>query len=88
MRGIFVALATVSLTACVAGGGTPVPTDVCGAENMQALVGQPEAALKGSVFTGPVRILHPNDAATMAYSGDRINFVIDANGVISRVYCG
>jgi hypothetical protein len=88
MRGIFVALATVSLTACVAGGGTSVPTDVCGAANMQSFVGQPESALKGSSFTGPVRILHPNDAATMDYSGGRINFVIDANGVISRVYCG
>ena len=88
MRGIFVALTSVTLSACVAGGGTPVPTDVCGAENMQALVGQPEAALKGSVFNGPVSIIHPNDAVTMDYSGARINFVIDAKGTISRVYCG
>lgn len=82
-------LGLAPLSACVtAGGPTAVPSETCGAQTMQSFVGQPERALSGATFNGPVRILHPNDAVTMDYSGARLNFAIDDRGIITRVYCG
>lgn len=35
-----------------------------------------------------VRILHPNDPATMDYSPERLNVIIDSNDIVTEVNCG
>ena len=35
-----------------------------------------------------VRILGPNDAATMDYRGDRLNVMVDSQRVITKLTCG
>jgi len=35
-----------------------------------------------------VRILHPNDPATMDFSPDRLNVIIDKNDIVTEVKCG
>lgn len=35
-----------------------------------------------------VRVLGPNDAATMDYRGDRLNIMVDGQRVITRLNCG
>lgn len=35
-----------------------------------------------------VRVLGPNDAATMDYRGDRLNIMVDGQRVITKLTCG
>ena len=39
-------------------------------------------------FTGPVRVIGPNQAVTMDFNPERINLETDAVGIITRVFCG
>ncbi|NKX44923.1 hypothetical protein HCU73_10005 [Roseibacterium sp. KMU-115] len=78
------------------GGGTgmrePQPPidgpDTCGAAAFVELVGQPAAALEGLSFDGPVRVIGPRQAVTMDFLPQRINFLVDDAGVITRIRCG
>ena len=70
--------------------GMDAPTD-----NMQEsclkpmeLIGQPRNAIDLSVFKNTVRVLGPNDAATMDYSPQRTNILTDKQGIITAIRCG
>jgi hypothetical protein len=60
----------------------------CDVDNLAHLVGLPRRALDGTSFEGPVRWLAPGSMMTMDFSPDRVNFELDADDIITRIYCG
>ena len=80
--------------------GTPgaiqvVAGDACGASSLsRSLVGQPRRLAEQVQFLLPsgqpatVRVLGPNDAATMDYNPERANVRVDAAGTVTSVDCG
>ena len=79
------------LAACVQPGPELPPVgavDACRASEHRDLWGQSRDRVAGRSFVGQVRVLGPNDAATMDFQTTRINFATDARGTISRVSCG
>ena len=69
------------------------PAAVCNAEGLQALVGQQATETVTAQATADsgatsVRVLGPNDAATMDFREDRLNIHTDDAGVIERIGCG
>lgn len=83
----------VLLAGCAATGpSTGLPplgaADTCGASVASRFVGQPESALVGVEFEGPVRIVGPNDAVTLDYNPERLTITLDGNGRIARASCG
>lgn len=79
---------TVLLAACQPGGPDGVGPSSCGADALQALVGQPTSVLQTMKFGSQTRILRPGTAVTMDYRPDRLNIEIDAAERIVRVQCG
>jgi hypothetical protein len=70
---------------------TPVadaPSNSCGAEEMSHLMGLQRAQLETIAFSQPHRILGPDDAMTMDFRGDRVNFALDESGTVTRIFCG
>ena len=69
------------------------PAAVCNADSLQALVGQQATETVTAQATADsgatsVRVLGPNDAATMDFREDRLNIHTDDAGVIERIGCG
>lgn len=64
------------------------PPDTCYSEQLRKYVGQDAGVLSGLVFAQPVRILWPETPVTEDYSPARLNFDVNAAGVITRVWCG
>ena len=62
--------------------------DACGANALQALVGQPAAVLEGIEFGVTTRVIRPGTVVTLDYSPSRLNIEINGAEVISRVACG
>lgn len=62
--------------------------DVCGATELQHLVGKPETTLHMMKFAVETRTIQHNSAVTMDHRPDRLNFLIGEDGNIARVYCG
>ncbi|MGE9551921.1 I78 family peptidase inhibitor [Erwinia amylovora] len=62
--------------------------DRCGASEYQQYVGQPLSSIDGIRFQHPARAVPYNSAVTMDFNLNRLNFMGDAQGKISRVYCG
>ena len=60
----------------------------CPAPQLQGLVGQSASTLQTMRFGSEVRIIRPRTPITQDYSESRLNITIDANELISRVYCG
>ncbi len=61
----------------------------CGAEALQPLVGQPEAALDTSVLPDVLRVIRPGgDAVTLDFNPARLNVELDASGTITDLHCG
>ncbi len=54
----------------------------------QELIGQHKSVVNTMLFKHPVRVLGPDDAATMDYQPLRTNILYDKNGVIFEVRCG
>jgi hypothetical protein len=80
--------AALALAACMP---TEVPApleDACGASGLNDFIGQGEDALAATTFPGPVRVIRPGQAITMDYSPARLNFDLDAQGRIVRIWCG
>ena len=74
------------LGACT--GPAPVPSDDgCGAAKFAGSLGQPASEI-ALPTDRPVRVLGPNDMATMDYVEERINFETDSLGLVVRVTCG
>ena len=60
---------------------------------MQSLVGQTYTDALGKqaqedAGANQVRVLKPNDVATMEFLGDRLNIEVDAKGAVSGARCG
>ncbi|MGY1410724.1 MULTISPECIES: I78 family peptidase inhibitor [unclassified Luteimonas] len=69
------------------------PEAICNADGLQALVGQQATetvTAKATADSGAtsVRVLGPDDAATMDFREDRLNIHTDAAGVIQSLNCG
>lgn len=68
----------------------PVPdSGACGADALAAeFVGRDASALFATTFAIPVRFIRPGDPITEDFNPSRANFDIDANEVVTRVWCG
>lgn len=93
MRRVLIAAAGCGVLAACQPAAEPPPalpdmTAQCGAERLQSLIGQPEAALKTRDRKGPVRVLRPGMAATMDFRHDRLNVLLDKSGTIIELTCG
>lgn len=62
--------------------------DRCGASQYQQYVGNPLTAVESLRFEHAVRVIPYNSAVTMDFNLNRINFMGDQQGNITRVYCG
>lgn len=62
--------------------------DACGATALASLVGTAAAAHDFSDPDRPHRVIPPNAAVTMDHRPDRLNVDVDADGVITRLWCG
>ncbi|MEQ8900879.1 MAG: I78 family peptidase inhibitor [Roseovarius sp.] len=80
---------TLALAACKADQSPPPDqAESCGAEALQHLVGQPQAALEDETISAPTRILPPGAMRTMDHRPERLNVDIDDTGTILRLWCG
>lgn len=61
---------------------------MCGAADLQRLVGQDRALAEMLVLDGPMRTYGAGDAVTMEIRPERINFLIDENDKIAEIVCG
>ena len=83
--------AALTLGACVEGGAIPpvAPAeDTCGAAGFQDLVGQDVLPVLATTFTTPIRIIRPDEAVTMDFMAERLNFRVDRNEIVQSVTCG
>ena len=89
----FVSVICAILTGCGTTELIPPPAfpeesyDTCGGSQYADLIGQPDYALEKVLILDEVRILRPGDIVTMEYRMRRLNFEIDENGIIDRIYC-
>ncbi|MCU5771201.1 I78 family peptidase inhibitor [Erwiniaceae bacterium BAC15a-03b] len=87
--------AVFALTACntapkhdAAAQPVDAENDRCGASQYQSYIGKPLSSLDTVKFANPVRAIPHNSAVTMDFNLNRLNFMGDASGNISSVYCG
>lgn len=66
----------------------PDLTDACGASGFAGLVGQSGEIAEMLELEQTTRVIRPGTIVTRDYRLDRINFDIDDEGTITRVYCG
>ncbi len=89
-----VVIAGLCLTsACMAQDKTPIndtpPSELaCGDRSWEGLVGQDAEGLNHGILPKRTRIIRPLSAITMDHLPNRLNLVTDAEGVITRTYCG
>ncbi|NHB77905.1 I78 family peptidase inhibitor [Rhodobacter calidifons] len=74
------------LTGCVA--AEEPDHDACGADGMQALVGQSRDVLAGMALPSGTRLITPGMAITEDYSARRLNIDLGPDGRIRRLWCG
>lgn len=70
--------------------GTGLPTaaeDNCNANQYGALIGEDATALERILLLGQVRVIRPNQAVTMDFRPDRINFYVGADNRIKSISC-
>ncbi len=63
-------------------------TDSCGATGLLGLVGQSGDIARMLVLDQAARVIPLGTPITRDFRLDRINFDLDAEGAISRVWCG
>ena len=95
LKQLIPAIALLTLAACEPGpappSGPPLPppdADSCGAATHADLVGQDVTALERVLILGQVRVIRPGDTITLDFRPERINFEIDAEDRIARIFCG
>ena len=85
-------LSAATLAGCVqiAGttGGGPEEGGTCGAAGYHHLVGEDRSVAEELRLVQPHRIYGEDEAVTMDYDPDRLNFVIGGDGNIAEVRCG
>ena len=82
-------VAALALAACVDApqpGGNAQST--CGADRLQAYVGQPVSLLPNTDPSVTRRIIRPGDAVTEDFSLQRLNVRLDAQDRITSLTCG
>lgn len=62
--------------------------DRCGASDYQQYVGKSLSAIEDLRFEHPARAIPYNSTVTMDFNLNRLNFMGDDLGNITRVYCG
>lgn len=62
--------------------------DRCGASEYQQYVGQPLSSIDDIRFEHPARAVPYDASVSMDFNLNRLNFMGDSQGKISRVYCG
>ena len=62
--------------------------DTCNAAPYLGLIGQDATALERILIMRPVRVIRPGDLVTKDFRQERINFRINAAGMISDIDCG
>lgn len=90
MRLVAPTLALVLLAACQPEKPDQAPdmSASCGAQDLQALTGQPLAQFQGHPDAEAIRVIAPGMAVTMDFRPDRLNVEHDDDLVITRIYCG
>jgi len=91
MKKLFALTLLAGCSASVATAPLPVPLpddDTCNAANYATLVGQQATALERVLLLGKVRVIRPNQAVTMDFRQDRINFIISEDETIAAITCG
>jgi hypothetical protein len=70
----------------------PAPTDpaadTCNMAQYASLVGKPATDPGVPPAGATVRIIKPGDQVTMDFQGTRVNFDVDATGMITAIRCG
>lgn len=67
--------------------GAELP-DFCGAARYADLVGRERAVLETYAFDTVVRIIPVGTFVTKDFRPERLNFELDSDGLIARIYCG
>jgi hypothetical protein len=62
--------------------------DTCKAADLAALIGQPAAAVAAAGITRPSRIVPLGGLVSQDYDASRVNFRLDAAGLVARIDCG
>ncbi len=62
--------------------------DSCGANGFLGLVGQTGEIASMLVLDQPRRVIAPGSIVTSDYRLERINFDLDEQGMITRIWCG
>jgi hypothetical protein len=92
LRPLAAAVLLAGLPACIPFvGDLPADGDLaeeCGASGYRNLIGRERAAAEELMTVQPKRVYGPDEAVTMDYQPDRVNFVIGADGTIEEVRCG
>lgn len=97
MKNLFAIAPLVFLAACE----MPVPTpeiprgptvpaaanDTCNANQYASLIGQDATALERVMILGLVRVIRPDQAVTMDFRPERINFNVGQNNRIASITC-
>jgi len=60
----------------------------CGAAGMQGLIGQSRGVLAAMTVPAGTRVITPGMAITRDHRPARLNIDVDANGEITRLWCG
>lgn len=92
-RRVALLVAGLLLAGCTTGVGDRQPpagagADTCGANRLQALVGQDASAANGAAFTGEFRVLAMDEAGGAMFKSQRTTVRLDAQNRIARVQCG
>jgi hypothetical protein len=71
------------------GASDPSGTAACDASALgREYVGLDASVLSNVLFASPVRIIRPGDPVASDFIPNRVNFEIDARGIVARVTCG
>jgi len=62
--------------------------DSCGVVRYMQLQGQPGEAVQRAGISRPLRVIPLGGMVTQDFNPERINFYLDANGLIGRISCG
>ncbi|MEL6376107.1 MAG: I78 family peptidase inhibitor [Pseudomonadota bacterium] len=62
--------------------------DSCGIAENEELVGQPIESFDQENWPAPVRVIPPGSIITNDYIANRINFDVDRQGTVTRIWCG
>jgi hypothetical protein len=80
-------LGTLASCGLTPAGEPAIGGDTCGAAGYRGLVGKNIAAVT-LPRAAPIRVLGPDDAATMDHVPERLNIMTNAEGRILRLRCG